>query len=108
MFKAIMSKRKYADFRTGQSGGPEGSEPKLRSQHARIDGLLEHGKKAIFQSLKVARGFERQKLGRRQKNAKSAKVEADITRFEAEVTALKVCHAHLCTWHALLNLATRI
>lgn len=108
LFPTTMSKRKYADFRQGQNGRPNGSESKLYTQNGHIDSLLDLGKRTIFQSLKVARGFERQKLGRRQKAAKSAKIEADIKRHETEIQALKVYHRSIPADYGSLNLSIRI
>lgn len=62
-----------------------------RLKRLQLDGLLDQCKTALFRSLKVARGFERQKLGRRQKTAKTENNGADIARLNAEVSALKVC-----------------
>lgn len=56
----------------------------------RLESVLIHSKKVIFRALKVSRGFERQKLGRRQKQAKERGGEGEFARFEAEVVALKV------------------
>lgn len=84
-----MSKRKYSEF-AGHTGNHNGLSGKAYSQRARIEGLLEHHKKALFRSLKVARGFERQKLGRRQKTATAEHADAETIRLEAEVAALKV------------------
>lgn len=64
----------------------------LGLQQRQVEHLLEQSKKALFRSLKVARGFERQKLGRRQKTAKAEKAESDVIRLDAEVAALKVCN----------------
>ena len=88
-----MSKRKYAEIsgREATSNGNPGR--KLGVQQRHVEHLLEQGKKALFKSLKIARGFERQKLGRRQKTAKAEKAETDITRLDAEVAALKVCNS---------------
>ncbi len=83
----MMSKRKHAEI----SGREATSSGNLGLQQRQVEQLLEQGKKALFRSLKVARGFERQKLGRRQKTAKAEKVEADVIRLDAEVAALKVC-----------------
>ena len=58
-----------------------------RQQH-QFEGALSHGKTILF--LKLARGFERQKLGRRQKEARSADSKEQLERIEAEVVALKV------------------
>lgn len=70
------------------SNGPGDRQSDLKRQQ--LDGLLDQGKKTLFQSLKVARGFERQKLGRRQKTAKTENNDADSARSNAEVSALKV------------------
>ena len=60
-----------------------------RQQH-QFEGALSHGKTILFRALKLARGFERQKLGRRQKEARSADSKEQLERIEAEVVALKV------------------
>ncbi len=87
-----MSKRKYAEI-SGKEATSNGiSGKKLGLQERQVEHLLEQGKKALFRSLKVARGFERQKLGRRQKTAKAEKAETDAIRLDAEVAALKVCN----------------
>ena len=52
---------------------------------------LEQGKKILVRNLKLAKGFERQKLGRRQKDALTKHDTADSARIEAEIGALKVC-----------------
>lgn len=44
----------------------------------------------LVRNLKVARGIERQKLGRRQKDALARKDAPDNARIEAEIQALKV------------------
>ena len=88
----MMSKRKYAETSGIEaiSNGRPGK--KLGLQQRWVEHSLEQGKKALFRSLKVARGFERQKLGRRQKTAKAENAETDIIRLDAEVAALKVCN----------------
>lgn len=55
-----------------------------------LEGTLENGKKVLFRALKISRGFERQKLGRRQKKAKEENATAELNRLAGEVTALKV------------------
>jgi Zn-dependent M32 family carboxypeptidase len=52
---------------------------------------FELGQTLLVRNLKVARGIERQKLGRRQKDALAKKDAADNVRIEAEIRALKVC-----------------
>ncbi|KZF21034.1 Bud-site selection protein [Xylona heveae TC161] len=82
-----MPKRKHGDALG------EGREVRLdrmiavRRKHA--EEKIVHGIKLLNKALKTARGFERQKLGRRQKTAKSQKNEADLARLDAEIEALK-------------------
>lgn len=61
-----------------------------------LDDILENGKKSLFRALKISRGFERQKLGRRQKTAKEQNFPAETARLAKEVTALKVGTATMC------------
>ena len=84
-----MSKRKFADFKERQV--PKSTVHDGTSQNqSRVQGVLDNGKTSLFRALKVARGFERQKLGRRQKTAAKAESKGDVARLEAETTALKV------------------
>ncbi len=86
-----MPKRKFEEHNAAE-GKPNGvSNGALRMQRERLDAILEQAKKTLSRALKVARGFERQKLGRRQKVAKEQKDDAETVRLIAEVTALKVC-----------------
>lgn len=62
-------------------------------QRKQIQQDVDYGKKVLHRALKLARGFERQKLGRRQKTAKQKNDGAESKRLEAEVHALKVCRA---------------
>lgn len=84
-----MSKRKHDEI--SRSPTPSNSSPAraLRLQCLQLSGLLDQSKTSLFRSLKVARGFERQKLGRRQKTAKTENDAPDTARLEAEVAALK-------------------
>ncbi|KAK4692602.1 hypothetical protein P7C71_g4637, partial [Lecanoromycetidae sp. Uapishka_2] len=84
-----MSKRKYGDISSEEPPSNVYSDKALRLQRQQLEGLLEQGQKSLFRALKVARGFERQKLGRRQKAAIADKQDADIARLAAEVAALK-------------------
>ena len=96
-----MSKRKFEQYRENH-GSPPQESLKALAQRERIHGLLENGKTTIFRALKVARGFERQKLGRRQKNAAKEKKDEEFNRIKDEVEALKklelekVAESHLC------------
>lgn len=71
-----------------QKQNPE--DRKVARQASRLSQKYEHGAQTLHKALKTARGFERQKLGRRQKTARSNNNEADLQRMEAEVHALKV------------------
>lgn len=86
-----MPKRKLEEH-NGVEGKPNSvSNGALRVQGERLDTILEQAKKTLSRALKVARGFERQKLGRRQKVAKEQRDDAETVRLTAEVTTLKVC-----------------
>lgn len=63
----------------------------LKLQQERLYDTLESGKKSLFHALKLARGFERQKLGRRQKIATENKADVErLSQLNAEISALKV------------------
>jgi len=83
-----MPKRK----RDGQSQDniDEREEVKGRASGSkRLEEKLHHHQTLIFRALKIAKGFERQKLGRRRKTALKTK-PADVARIDAEIEALKV------------------
>ncbi|KAL6714289.1 hypothetical protein ACLMJK_007712 [Lecanora helva] len=84
-----MPKRNFAELNDSQAVPLSQLGRVARLQRQQLEGHIENGKKALFQSLKLARGFERQKLGRRQKNAKQGNNETDGRRLEAEVVVLK-------------------
>ena len=90
----IMSKRKFADFKEQRASKPT-AHNEVSIKHSRVYGVLDNGKTNLFRALKVARGFERQKLGRRQKNAKKDGADGDMARLEAETVALKVCALYI-------------
>ena len=86
-----MSKRKREEnpfqiYSNGHNGRNTTDRPRLPN----VVQILDTGKKNMVKSLKLARGFERQKLGRRQKKAKESNDTSGISRLESEVTALKV------------------
>lgn len=82
-----MPKRKFEEFRDQpRSYGITSSHSR---RHERATGQIEHSKTALFRALKIARGFERQKLGRRQKNAAAEKKLDDVRRLKLEVAELK-------------------
>ncbi|KAK2776638.1 hypothetical protein FQN53_002546 [Emmonsiellopsis sp. PD_33] len=82
-----MPKRKRADFEEPASAAP--GERKLRIQTLQLETKIEHGSQLLHRALKTSRGFERQKLGRRQKTAKQKNQNDQIPRLAEEVQALK-------------------
>ncbi|KAL8978196.1 MAG: hypothetical protein Q9177_006467 [Variospora cf. flavescens] len=84
-----MSKRKRGVEDGPDAGGKKYPRVNLSAQRQTFENVLERSKQRLFQALKLARGFERQKLGRRQKVAKEAGDDGDSERLAAEVTALK-------------------
>ena len=56
----------------------------------RITFKLNQGAVKVGHAFKVAKGFERQKLGRRQKQAKEKNDAKAAERIESEIEALKV------------------
>lgn len=64
----------------------------IRVQHALIEGVLDYGRKTLFKAFKFARGFERQKLGRRRKKAVEQQITEAVVRLDTEVAVLKVRH----------------
>lgn len=83
-------KRSYETLQKPESDSNDFMEASghQRQQLSRV--TLDQYEKMLFRALKLARGFERQKLGRRQKVAKQAQDHADTARLNAEVAALKV------------------
>ncbi len=84
-----MSKRKRGT-EDGSDTGEWDNSGAVHAQKQRLESVLERSKKTLFQALKLARGFERQKLGRRQKVAKAAEDDGVSKRLASEVIALKV------------------
>ena len=84
-----MSKRRFDTF-VDPSDRRYTEGKSLTQGQRRVEGLLDNSKTTLCRSLKVARGFERQKLGRRQKAAKLDNNEAELARLRDEVIALKV------------------
>jgi hypothetical protein len=78
-----------------RGAGQEGPDEKDRKRAA-IERHIVLGKRELTKNLKLAKGFERQKLGRREKDARAKKDEADVERVELEIAALKVrsCDVH--------------
>jgi hypothetical protein len=78
-----MPKRKREDIE-----GPR-SDSRTSGSQERATKKIHYGKTVIHRALKLAKGFERQKLSRRQKTAKKGTAE-ELKRIEDEIEALKV------------------
>lgn len=84
-----MPKRKLSEL--DGPARPTGSKsPQISMQATRLTHKFDHGVQLISRALKTARGFERQKLGRREKTAKAQGDSATLTRLGEEIGALKV------------------
>ena len=85
-----MGKRKFDHVDGSDPGHVSASKRQRSSQQDDLEGILDNGKKAMYRALRVSKGFERQKLGRRQKTAKEQNESEELVRLAEEVTALKV------------------
>ncbi|KAJ5899419.1 hypothetical protein N7495_004163 [Penicillium taxi] len=83
-----MPKRKLSDLE-GSKPSKHSDTRKLSIKAVRLTVKFEHGVEIILKALKMARGFERQKLSRREKTAKSENNSAALTKLAEEVAALK-------------------
>lgn len=83
-----MPKRKRDDgAEDSREDSPEAvADPKQK----RLQLKLHQASVKVGHAFKIAKGFERQKLGRRQKTAAAAKNEKDAQRVDVEIAALKV------------------
>ncbi|KAF7117932.1 hypothetical protein CNMCM5793_007282 [Aspergillus hiratsukae] len=79
-----MPKRKFSDLNDRASAsGP------VDIKLARLTAKFENGVTALSRALKTARAFERQKLGRREKTAKSENKPEALARIEEEIKVIK-------------------
>ena len=78
----------------GNQGVETGDVPRPKRRRSTtqygFEGVLDNGTKTLYRALRVSRGFERQKLGRRQKSAKEQQSTTESIRLASEVIALKV------------------
>ncbi|DAA74283.1 TPA_exp: putative Cellular morphogenesis protein (Bud22) [Trichophyton benhamiae CBS 112371] len=77
-----------------EDGSYNWGDKKLRIQRLRLDQAVQHGVVLLHRALKVARGFERQKLGRREKSARQESDRMLLNRRLNEVEALKALDLH--------------
>ncbi|KAK4971184.1 hypothetical protein LTR66_011480 [Elasticomyces elasticus] len=85
-----MPKRKRAQDFVRPSQVESGTEPSVNLRQQRVEHKLDLAQKTLFRAFKTARGFERQKLGRRRKQAAGQNDGKNMARIHAEVEALKV------------------
>lgn len=85
-----MPKRKLNELYRSRSTNGKPSSEVLSAQEAAAEQRIARGKKLLNRGLKLAKGFERQKLGRRHKAASQKGDAAEVARLEAEIQALKV------------------
>lgn len=62
----------------------------VSAKRQRVEHKLKVDVAKLRHAFKIARGFERQKLGRRSKDATTGKGDKDGKRIDAEIAALKV------------------
>lgn len=80
-----MPKRKLSDLNSPGAGTAQTAKASLLTQ------TFEQGVHNISRALRTARGFERQKLGRREQKARSEGNCEVLERVGGEIAALKVC-----------------
>ena len=97
-----MPKRKLSDLESTTSTTPLSAKQSL--QASRLSTKFDHDVQALSKALKVARGFEKQKMGRRGKKAKTEEESKAIARLEEEGRLLKVCLFHIHTVSRRLGL----
>jgi hypothetical protein len=78
-----MPKRKRGSYEAS------GDRTLARRRH-HIEEIITQGKKALHKALKTAKGFERQRLGKRLSNARNQGNDEDIQRITKEIDILKV------------------
>ena len=84
-----MSKRKR-----DETAGVEGPTNSVKSHkqefiEKRLRAVIEDGVKELARALKIAKNFERQKLGRRQKQAQE-KRSTELSRLDEEIAIIQV------------------
>ena len=83
-----MVKRKREEL--DETGASRSKRNALQVPRQQLEIALEYSKKSVSRALKISRGFERQKLGRRQKQAGQKDAgQNELARLDAEVVALK-------------------
>lgn len=68
----------------------EHDERRLTAKQKRVEHKLKQGVTKVGHAFKIAKGFERQKLGRRRKTAAAQDGQKDVERIDLEIAGLKV------------------
>lgn len=100
-----MAKRKRED-EPGASQAPNVEDENFKLQASRLKATVRQGAQALHDALKFARGFERQKLGRRQKTA--TREPQTLLRLREEVIILKQLQLEKTAKTQLLKICARI
>ncbi|KAK0638357.1 Protein bud22 [Lasiodiplodia hormozganensis] len=82
------TKQSNRNSRRRDAAAPSSSSSSAK-QRKQLPTRLEQAKKELVKALKIARGFERQKLSRRRKAAEKDNKPGDVQRIDAEIEALK-------------------
>ncbi|KAJ5090088.1 hypothetical protein N7532_008772 [Penicillium argentinense] len=89
-----MPKRKLGEL-NGSARLDEGKARKMSMRAIRLTSKFEQGVQIISKGLKTARGFERQKLSRREKTARSDNNRLALIKLGEEIEALKGLDYHI-------------
>lgn len=92
-----MPKRKR-EFEIPEAGSDDEDAGKSLRQR-RVEHKLDQGYKLLNRAFRTAKGFERQKLGRRRKTACEKSDAKDVARIDTEIEAIKVGAARESTAH---------
>ena len=98
-----MPKRKLSDLNGSEKADKgKGNTRKMSMKAVRVTNKFDFSVQLIIKALKTARGFERQKLSRREKAARSPYDSTTLERLGEEIQALKVCHVTLLCLQCLM------
>ena len=84
-----MPKRKRDAIADNVAADVDDSKP-AGARQQRVAFKIDHGQKLLNRAFKTAKGFERQKLGRRRKTAASNTDAKEVARIDSETAVLKV------------------
>ncbi|KAJ5835794.1 Bud-site selection protein BUD22 [Penicillium robsamsonii] len=90
-----MTKRKHDEVSGPAPPRPSSDTRKMSIHGTRLTQMFENGVLMIMRGLKTSRGFERQKLSRREKTAKAQKDDKALARLKEEIETLKGLDYHV-------------